>query len=156
MKKWRLNLFDLAVIVLAIAAGAAFLYLQRGAGVVTGSTSGTTVRYVIEITNLPKEAAGKIKVGDSVTDKVEKHALGRVIDFEIVDYKVSTRDLTTGDYRLRAVPERFTALLTLESPAAESATNITIDGAFVVRCGTEVSALGPGYGGVGYIVKIER
>jgi hypothetical protein len=156
MKKWRLNFFDAAIIAVVLVAAFVFIRLQGGAGILPNAGTSATVRYIIELTNLPKEAVDRIQTGDSITDKVEKHAMGRVTDFTVEPFRVSAKDLSTGEYALHEVPDRYSARLVLEASSIVSATNITVDSGYIVRCGIEVSALGPGYGGVGYIVDIMR
>jgi hypothetical protein len=156
MKKWRLNFFDAAIIAAVLAAAFILVKMRGGGTPLIDSGSAAKVRYVIELTNLTREATVRIKKGDSVTDKIEKHAMGTVSDFAIEPYIYSSKDWTTGDYKPREIPGRYIAKLTLEAPATVTASSITVGGAFLVRCGAEVNALGPGYGGSGYIIDVLR
>ena len=158
-RRWRLNLFDIIVICILIAAGIVFLMVSRasrGTGLTVSSGTSTTVRYMIELSNMTESTTKLIQEGDIIYDRVEKRTLGKVASFVIEPFKQSTRNYNTGDTEMLEKPGRYTAFLILETAAQETDSSIIVDGGFLVRSGLPVSANGPRYAGIGYIISVER
>lgn len=158
--KIKLNLFDIIILALVVVGGIAFFAItnmSRSGGVALPTTSATrTVRYTIELASMLEEAADLINEGDIIVDRIEKRTLGKVVAVEIVPAVIPVKDIFTGEQLLEAQPGRITANLTLETTAAETASALTVDGGFIVRAGTQVTAIGPGYAGMGYVLSVER
>ena len=88
--RWKLNLFDLLVIlvVLAVAAGVVFLRYQQSRASQASQSEGTapgsaTVRYVVELTEMPLQAAEMVQPGDELvvggySFKIEKMRRSRI------------------------------------------------------------------------------
>jgi hypothetical protein len=155
--KLRLNVFDAVIIGAAVVVAVIFLRLGRAGGVEPlSSGKQITVYYMLELTNVPEGLASRIKPGDSVTEVVEKRAIGTVISVEEETYKVISKDTLTGEYFQTEVPERYTANVLIEASAQETDESIVVDGGFFVRNGLPVSARGPGYAGSGHIINVIR
>lgn len=149
------NLFDIIVIAVAVAL-AAVLLLTRSGGVEQVVAQTTTVHYTIELTSMANGSAGLIAPGDPLVDKVKKYNIGTVTDVEVTDTETLTNDLENGEVKLTTSPGLQTATVEVEVQAAETSSQLTADGGFVLRVGQSVSVRGPGYWGTGYIVAVER
>ncbi|MDR0838341.1 MAG: DUF4330 domain-containing protein [Oscillospiraceae bacterium] len=156
--KLRLNLFDIVIIILALAAGFLLLRLSNadgGGGTVLNPGKQLTARYTLELSNLPLGTAELIKPGDRLTEVVEKRFVGSVVSVEITPYLTTSKDTYTGDFILTEVPERRSAVITLDLPASDTGSEINASG-FVLRGGINLSVTGPGYAGVGLVINVER
>jgi hypothetical protein len=155
--KWRLNVFDIAIIIAAVAAVYLFLRLGQSAGVeILSSGTPTTVRYTVEILGLPEGFTDQIKPGDAIMEIVEKRSVGTVVSVDTQPFVMSSKNIITGEYIDAVVPERYTGNLLIESAAMETDESIVVGGGFAVRNGARMSIMGPGYAGAGYIINVER
>ncbi|MDR0915979.1 MAG: DUF4330 domain-containing protein [Oscillospiraceae bacterium] len=156
--KWKLNLFDIVIIVVALAAAFGvykLLNADRGGGAILSSGKSTVVRYTLELTNMIPETADAISVGDNVIEVVEKHAIGKVVSFEVGDYYLASSDLTTGDTIYTKSPGRISVNFLIEVTASETDSALIIDG-MPLLVGSNLSVTGPGWSGVGVITGIVR
>ena len=156
--KWKLNIFDVIIILLALAAllvGYNLLNADRGGGALLTSGREITVRYTIELANMPIGASELITPGDSVIEVVEKRAVGSVVSCESYPYRMTSPDRITGNTILAEVPGRESAAVTIELRATETEHEINANG-FVLCAGTALSVTGPGWAGSGLILSIER
>ena len=154
--KWRLSIFDIVIITLVIVAGIAVLFFNTD---IFGNKDGgedTKVKYTIELTNLLENSTQMIKVDDEVMDASKKFRLGTIVDVQISDTLVTVKDLTTGNYVQKVLPNNKTALVTIEAPATETDSTITVDNGYVLRGGNGITIVGPGYTGGGFVLYIER
>ena len=159
VRKWRLNLFDIIIIIcILVAAALVILYTSRsdgGSGIVFSGTRGTVV-YKVELKGLIEDTAYLIQPGDSLVDKVEKRPMGTVVSVEISPSTASNKSYITGERIITNVPDRKDAVLLVTSDATITDNQISVPGGFVVRVGTWVSVNGPLYNCAGYIIDMER
>jgi hypothetical protein len=156
--KWRLNMFDIIFIACAlIAAVAIVVYSNRSGGRVAIIPAGTqeTITYTVELQEMLSDAAGMIKPGDELIDKIEKRPMGTVVAVTLEPSTRSSRNTITGERIITDFPGRTTAVITVQAEATVTESQISI-GRFVVRIGTRVSVNGPLYYGNGYITDMER
>jgi hypothetical protein len=153
--KWKINLFDVVIIVLVLIAAILFLYFTTFRGQSVSNTE-STVTYTMELRDISKPVADAIQIGDTLTDSVKNNDLGTIQSVEIVPYTTLGQITDTGEYVLSVVPDRYTAILEMEAAAVESDTSIAVGAGYIIRCGTSVSVIGPGYIGTGTILTIER
>lgn len=162
-KKGRsvVNLFDIALLLVALALGA-LLYLGSretnvpGQDVPVISAKKADIRYTIEITSLTEDTAAQFKAGDPLIDVEKKYILGTV---ESVEVGPSRRLVTDFDSlkRVRAEePGRVTVLLTVTAEAVIEERNITVDGGYVIKVGRTVLGKVPGCVFSAPVVAIER
>ena len=156
--KFKINFFDVLIIVLALVAGFVVLRLSNAdGGGATMLSTGTPVkvRYTVELSNLPEGIAELIKPGDSLSEAVEKRFIGNVVSVEIGPYMTTSKNSYTGDFILTSSPGRYTATVTVELDAVDTGSSIDASG-FLLRANSTPSVLGPGYAGPGLITAIER
>ena len=155
------NLFDLALIVIAIALGIV-LYLgahrdeEPAAGTVGLTESRVNVRYTLEISEAEEFVTELVKEGEPLVDREKKYNLGTIESVEVGPAVRSVIDYETGVQRLSEVPGRYRVLITVTTEGVADERNITVDGGFVVRVGKSVLGKVPGGIFTGTIVAIER
>ena len=156
-RRWRLNVFDIVIIVVVITAGFFLLRAMRsgGSGIVSSGRN-VTLHYTVELNSMGHDAASLIKPGDVLVDRVEKHTLGTVVSVSVGPARTLSKDLTTSNFILAEIPDRETAVIEVTSDALETDTDFTVGGGFAVKCGMHVSVVGPGYSGSGFIIGVDR
>lgn len=160
---WKPNLFDLvvAVIALAVVVGMVGLWLWQNRPVDDLEEPSqwpreVTVRYTVELNEMPLDAAQSIQPGDEVLERSLNKPVGVVESVEVRLTRVVVHDQNTGEQYYTEIPERYTAAIVLTASAKEYASNFTTENGLVVRVGTFVRMMGTGYSGSGYIVRVER
>lgn len=160
---WKLNLFDLLVLIVAVVAVAAVVFLryqqqqrQQQAQDAAAQSGVVTVRYTIELTEMPLQAAQLIQPGDALTERTRKESLGTVESVDVALSRTLTKDQTTGNYYFTEIPERYTATIVVTSSASDSDRAIVTEGSMEIRAGTSIRVYGPGYYGTGYIISVDR
>ena len=155
-RKLPLNLFDIIIIVLVIAVAAGFIIIKLHGGKNAEFENAGTVEYAIELSTMSANTEGMIKPGDKIEDKIKKLYMGEVKSVEFYPATKEATDYNTGNTVYTEVPDMISARVELIAECKETDTSITINGGYVVRIGTEVSVLGPGYSGAGYVVGVKR
>ena len=162
--RWKLNLFDLLVILLALAVAAGIVWMRyqqnraaQAAQDAGGASGGSAVvRYVVELDEMSLQAAEMVAPGDALVERTRKQAMGTVESVEVALTRTLTKDQTTGNYHFVEIPERYTATMVVTDTATVSDSSIVSSGGLEIRAGTSVRVFGPGYYGSGYIVSVER
>ena len=155
-RKLPLNLFDIIIIVLVIALAAGFIFVRLQGSKSADSGSSGTVEYSIELSTIAENTEGMIKPGDKIEDKIKKLYMGTFKSVEFYPATKEATDYTTGNTVYTEVPGMISARVELTADCKETDTAITVNGGYVVRIGTEVSVLGPGYSGSGYVLGVKR
>lgn len=154
--KIKLNLFDIVIICLALAAAAAFYFITSGSGISDISSEQTTVKYTIQLDDAVEGTGEMVEIGDELIDNIKNYSIGTVTSVEFSQSTALVENYMSGGLVESPVPERERITICLEAPAIETDRNITVGGGFVIRAGNNVSIVGPGYAGVGYIIHVER
>lgn len=144
------NLFDVVVLLVAVALGAILLLASRGS-----DKSETTVRYTVEFTNMQNNTAELLQVGDELEDRVKKYDLGTIISVEVGPTVNYLADQVNGGSHDQLSKTLQTATVVIEAPASETEQEILVSGGYEIKIGTGVSAKGPGYSCYGTVLAIE-
>ncbi|GFI62438.1 hypothetical protein IMSAG049_01620 [Clostridiales bacterium] len=151
-KKFKINLFDIVIILIVFCVGAGlYIYTHRGKTVDTQKLT-----YVIEINQAVPGMENFIRKGDNLTENTKNYNMGKVVDFAVTPYRKVTPDYENNIYRDSIDSSSNTVLITVEANVTETASTLAVDGQFVIRAGSEIFVKGEGYAGEGYIVKINR
>lgn len=151
-KKFKINFFDVIIILIVICVGAGlYIFTHRDTTVDTKKLT-----YMIELNKTTPGLEDYIRVGDDLTENTKNYNMGKVVDFETVPYTKLTPDYENNIFRDSVDPTCDTVRITVEANVTESASAYAVDGQFVVRAGTEIFVKGEGYAGEGYIVKVMR
>ncbi|MDR2421667.1 MAG: DUF4330 domain-containing protein [Oscillospiraceae bacterium] len=154
--KLRFNFFDAVIIIAALGAGFLLLRLTgAGGGAAPGTGRSVTVKYTLELHDLPEGTAALIQPGDSLSEVVEKRYIGTVVSVESFPYAPTSKDGFTGDYILAEMPGREIAVITVSLDAVDTGSEINAGG-FTPRGGMSLSVTGRGYAGQGNITDMER
>ncbi len=154
-KRWKINFFDIVIIILVIALAAGFLYFRSSRQAADDSTM-VDITYELELNDLNENTQGMIKEGDVLIDKVKRFEIGEVQSVEFVPFERQVEDIENGQIVSSEVPDRVSARITLKVPCQDNGATLTADSGFEIRIGKSVSVLGAGYSGAGYITGIER
>lgn len=153
-KKFRINIFDIVIILIVVCVGAGVYFLMNRGTAVNSSTKKLT--YMIELNNTTPGLEDYIRIGDDLTENTKNYNMGKVVDFETIPYTKITPDYENNRFADSVDPSHNTVLITVEANVTETASAYSVDGQFVVRAGTEIFVKGEGYAGEGYIVKVIR
>lgn len=163
--KWKLNLFDIGLLVVVLVAAAGLLAWKfvdsrqtqvdpnSGVSVPKGMQ---VVNYVVELEQIHQQTADMISVGDQVYERTKKEPMGTIESVEVYPATTLTKNEREGTFQFVDVPERYNVLMTISAQAVENEGSIVLDGGLEVRAGTSVRVLGPGYYGAGYVLSVER
>lgn len=154
----RLNLFDAAVLVAAVAVGVFLLWraVKPQAPVETAPEVTSTVRYTIRFQRWAEGTSALIQDGDALVDNVKNYELGQVVSSQAAPSESVALDQENRIYRQAVIEGYEDVLVTLESPCVSSDENIQVGGGFIVRVGVTAYVKGPGYMGSGPIVAVEE
>lgn len=151
-KKFKINFFDIVIILIVVCVGAGVYFFTHKSPV--AATKKLT--YVVELNKTTPGLEDYIRIGDDLTENTKNYNMGKVVDVETVPYSKITPDYENNAYVDSVDPYYSTVLITVEADVTETASSYAVDGQYVVRAGTEVFVKGEGYAGEGYIVKINR
>ncbi|MCI8342060.1 MAG: DUF4330 domain-containing protein [Firmicutes bacterium] len=151
-KKLKINLFDIALMVVVLAAVfVGYKFTHREVAVET-----KTIRYTFEFIDNPEGFTELISVGDSITDNIKNYYMGKVVEVEKVPCTEVVESTEEKRYVETEVEGRETAIVTVEAEVTDNGQDFRVNGYYTVKCGLEVAAKGPGYAGRGYILAVER
>lgn len=156
MKNKKINAFDVAAIIVIIAAISGLVLYFRSTSSSKDIELGDKVTYVLEVGSTTQDTADAISIGDELFDITTKNALGTVTDKEILQAVDLTLNYETGEYIITPIPERVKVLITVEAPITESATAIRVDGVQMIKVSYSFSVQGSGYTVTASVTNILR
>ena len=160
--KWKLNLFDIGLIVVVLLAAAGVVAFKLmgssasadpAAGVPAGKI---TVNYVVELEQLYKQPAELVQVGDQLQERTRKEAMGTVTSVKVEPTRILSKNQQDGTFRFAEVPERYNVIMEVTAQATQSESSITLESGLEIRAGKSVRVFGPNYYGAGYILSVEK
>ena len=157
--RFRLNLFDSIVLVLALAVGAFLVWsaIKPAAAPAEGAVSAAgTVQYTIRFQKMIQGASERIKPGDQLVDTVKNYELGTVVSVETVPAQALIQDHEDKAFVLAGIEGYEDAMVTVEAPYTEGEDSLLLGGGFKLRVGVTAYVRGSGYMGSGPVVSIER
>lgn len=120
--RFRLNLFDSIVLVLALAVGAFLVWssIKPAAAPAEGAVSAAgTVQYTIRFQKMIQGVSERIKPGDQLVDTVKNYELGTVVSVETVPAQALIQDHEDKAFVLAGIEGYEDALVTVEAPYTE-------------------------------------
>ena len=122
-KKWKLNFFDIIIVIVVIAvAGGLYVFTHKDKVVET-----KVLRYNIELTECPVGLSKKINIGDKLTDNVKNYYMGKVAAVEAFECKKLGEDRESGQIRESIVPDAENIIITVEADVTESASDLRVE-----------------------------
>ena len=159
--RFKLNLFDGIVLVLALCVGAFLGYTDRKpapapveeAGVVTTST----VRYTVKFQKMMEGTETLVEPGDQLIDNIKNYKLGTVVSTEAIPCTTRVEDHVNQQVVRAEGPGHVDLLVTVRSDACTMGeSSLVLDGGFVLRTNITAYIKGEGYMASGPIISIER
>ena len=153
----KLNLFDMIVILLAVAVGAVLLWsrLKPAASGATGP-SASAMEYTIRLQKVREGTGALIHQGDALEDVVKNYALGQVVSVTVMPATSSIVNEETETYVTAQIPGYEDVELVVSSTAVYGEEKITLGSGYELRVGQKIYVRGPGYLGSGEVWAIER
>jgi len=151
----RFNVFDVVIItlILIVAVGVLGFYYIRKTKVIT---KGVKTVYTLELIDNPLGFAELVKEGDNIKDSIKNYSMGTVIKVEKTPNTKILNDLVNNTIIEKETPDRERVVLTVEANVVDSGTDLLVDNQYDIRVGKDIYVKGPRYGGVGYILSIQR
>ena len=138
--RFRLNLFDSIVLVLALAVGAFLVWsaIKPAAAPAEGAVSAAgTVQYTIRFQKMIQGVSERIKPGDQLVDTVKNYELGTVVSVETVPAQALIQDHEDKAFVLAGIEGYEDALVTVEAPYTEGEDSLLLGGGFKLRVGVK-------------------
>lgn len=158
-KRFRLNLFDGIVILLALAVAAVLLYMQMkpaAASGQAGTPAAATMQYTVRLLKTIPGTGDLIQPGDKLRDVVKNYDIGTVVSATVLPATDSIINEDTGSYITAQIPGYEDVDIVIETTATYGDEAVTVGSGYEVRVGDEIFVRGPGYLGSGEVWAIER
>lgn len=158
--RFRLNLFDGIVLVLALAVAVFLGYktLKPAAPVEdTGAPAPSSVTYVVRFQKMIEGTETLVEPGDKLTDNIKNYAMGTVISTEVQPAKTRAVDEFGKQVLMAEVPGCVDLYVTVRSDSATLGDNaVILDGGYSLRVNSTAYIRGEGYMASGPVISIER
>lgn len=150
----RLNFFDCAVILIALAAAGLLLWRQFKPA--PEAQQAGSVRYTIVLKQALEGTGELVKPGDALVDSVKNFALGQAVSSWTEPATKSIVDEDAGAYVTAPIPGYEDVYIQVESPATVTDEKVLVGGGYALMVDDEIFVRGPGYIGSGRVYAIER
>ena len=156
--RFRLNLFDSIVIVLALAVGAYLLWnaLKPDNSTPAEQVETSTVRYTICFQRWIAGTSSAIKDNARLTDSIRTYEMGNVVAVEARPASEQIVDHNNKRYVQAEIPGYEDVFVTVEAPGVIDKEAVTLSSGYVPRVGLRAYVQGDGFLASGYIYSIER
>ena len=150
----RFNLFDVVIILLALAVvGAALLLRDRSMGADTTRRT-VPVRYTVELARAPKDMVNQMRVGEDIYRSTDSAYMGKIVDVRSVPHMENEYLPEAGRYVSYEVPESYDIYVTVEGQAYWNGKDIFVEDVSPKICG-EMFVKGKGFARLGYVCGID-
>lgn len=151
----KINFFDIIIIVLVaiVAIVALTFYYSREKKAVD---KGTKMTYTLELVDSPLGFSKLIHEGDNIKDSTKNFNMGTVIKVEKTPNTKILSDLQNSRMVESETPDKERVVLTVEANVVDTGVDLLVDNQYDIRVGKDIYVKGPRYGGVGYILSVER
>ncbi len=151
----KFNMFDVVIItlILVVAVGVLGVYYIKQRKVIT---KGVKTIYTLELIDNPLGFSKLVKEGDNIKDRIKNYNMGTIIKVEKTPNTKILNDLVNNVILEKETPDRERVVLTVEANVVDSGTDLLVDNQYDIRVGKDIYVKGPRYGGVGYILSIQR
>lgn len=153
-RKLRVNVMDMLILLLLAAALVAVLYIFVWSGKSGGvETDTVTLRYVVEIVDMPKLHETLLNKGDRVEDAVARGYLGNVVNLRFTEMRRPEYDFVTGEQVYPVVEDKLRTLITIEADVIKTDRSYSIDGQDIY-VGAKLSLMLPEVSVYGYCIEL--
>lgn len=153
-RKLRVNVMDVLILILIAAAVAVVLYIFVWSGKSGGvETDTVTLRYVVEIVDMPETFESFLHKGDRVEDAVARGYLGNVVNLRFTEMRRPEYDSVTGKEVYPAVDGKIRTLLTIEADVTKTDRSYSVGGQDIY-VGAKLSLMMPEVSTYGYCIEL--
>lgn len=153
----RLNLFDVIVVILALAVGVFLLWnAARPAVADPNAPAATTIRYTIRFQKMLEGSSALVQPGDLLEDMVKNYEMGHVVSATSMPASRLILNQQEKRFVMAPIPGYEDADVVVESTATGSDGQLLVGTGYEIKVGAVVYLRGPGYMGSGVITDIER
>ncbi len=152
-KKAKINVFDIFIALIVVAAIAVVYMFFTSRDNIVEVNSNATVTYKVEFQNVYDEIAYTTKIGDPIRDGVSKINVGEIVDFDVSPTIRVTEDTIAGVAKNVVVPERFNVTLTIEAPAVVTDGSVSVNGTDIL-VGQQMHMQSKHFSGSGFCVAV--
>lgn len=153
-RKLRVNVMDVLILILIAAAVAVVLYIFVWSGKSGGvETDTVTLRYVVEIVDMPETFESFLHKGERVEDAVARGYLGNVVNLRFTEMRRPEYDSVTGKEVYPAVDGKIRALLTIEADVTKTDRSYSVGGQDIY-VGAKLSLMMPEVSTYGYCIEL--
>ncbi len=153
-RKLRVNVTDVLILLLIAAAVAVVLYIFVWSGRSGGvETDTVTLRYVVEVVNMPETFESFLHKGDRVEDAVARGYLGNVVNLRFTEMRRPEYDSVTGKEVYPAVDGKIRALITIEADVTKTDRSYSVGGQDIY-VGAKLSLMMPEVSTYGYCIEL--
>lgn len=150
----KVNIIDLFIILIVIAAAAGICYRFVG-NPAKAVTDKVTVEYVVEIEGIRQYSVDALKKMGITTDEKATTEIGEIVNVEQKEVEFQS---TTADGRIvnTSLPERYTALVTIQAECKESDDGYYTDDSEEVAVGRSVDVVTKYVSANGLVKSVKR
>ena len=152
-----LNLFDAIILLLALGAGAYFLWTTLAPEDASITPTATReIQYTILLRGAVEGTGACVQPGDKLTDTVKNFKIGTVVSSTTGPAITSVLDEESRSVVNSVIPGLEDVRIVVSVTVTDSDSQFLADGGYEIRVGANAYVRGPGYLGSGFIVAIER
>lgn len=152
------NVFDLALIAVALILGAVLFLKGRGEDlpVIDAPADEAPILCTLEAKEVDERLAESVKAGDPVFDRAKKYSIGTVQSVEAVPSKRFVVDYENRRRVQTEVEGKVDLIIVVAATAEIDSRGVTVDGGFDLRVGSGVNLKLPGLALYPTVIGIER
>ncbi len=126
--KKKITFVDVIIIVLVISIILGCGYYLFSKKIIETKSEGTGFRYTLRLSDIKKEVADQIDVGDKIVDSTKLIEIGTVDKVTVNPYKEVQEDKQNGVFVTREIPGEYEVLIhVITDDAVVTATSVTVN-----------------------------
>lgn len=154
--KFRLNVFDAVVLVIALAVGGLFLWQTYNTNSNVVVAKNQELHYQILIKEASEGTGANIPIGSGLIDVVKNYDLGTITKVEVMPTEKQVLNHLEKEYQTAYLEGFEDILVDMVVQVNNTESAIIADGGFEVRVGELVYMRGAGYMAAGYVYTMDR
>lgn len=154
--RFRLNLFDAVVLLLALVVGGVFLWQSLDVNRNAVVAKNQVLRYQIIIKEASEGTGESIVIGSGLTDVVKNYDLGIIQSVEVLPTEKQVLNHMEKEYQTAHLEGFEDIIVDMEVSANNTESAIVVDGGLELRVGDLLYMRGAGYMAAGYVYSMER
>lgn len=153
-RKLRVNVMDVLILILIAAAVALVLYIFVWSGRSSVTENDTvTLRYVVEIVDMPETFESFLHKGDRVEDAVARGYMGNVVNLRFTEMRRPEYDSVSKREVYPVVDGKIRALITIEADVVKTDRSYSVGGQ-EIYVGAKLSLMLPQVSTYGFCIEL--